>query len=77
MAVSIGCALMGCFQVSVELTEYSLSAVTEGIDALACTRVMLRPGPGTSSVTTHSQLGDVQRTFRYAHPCTAVPTLEV
>jgi len=49
----------------VELTEYSLSAVTEGIDALACTRVMLRPSASSASMATHSQLGDVQRTFRY------------
>ncbi|GBG77015.1 hypothetical protein CBR_g23345 [Chara braunii] len=47
----------------VELTEYSLTAVTEGIDALAQTRVVIRDKLGIAD-TTHAQTGEIfPRTF--------------
>lgn len=46
------------------LLEYSMSAVTEGIDAIATTRVVIR-GEKNPSLT-HAVTGEtVQRTFRY------------
>lgn len=50
-------------KISVNLTEYSLSAVTEGIDALACTRVVIRVAGADAHTATHSQMGTVERTF--------------
>lgn len=50
-------------QAKVELTEYSLSGVTEGIDALACTRVVIRVVDESATSSTHPQLGTVFRTF--------------
>lgn len=54
-------------QVPVTLLEYSISAVTEGIDAIATTRVLIR---GEDSVTatqaTNAYTGEsVNRAFRY------------
>ena len=46
----------------VELTDYSMSAVTEGIDALANTRVVVRPASGLSFVE-NAQGSMRQRTF--------------
>nr|GMD16554.1 2-isopropylmalate synthase B [Ipomoea batatas] len=51
-------------KVHVTLLEYSLTAVTEGIDALASTRVLIRGD--NSHTSTHALTGDVvNRTFRY------------
>ncbi|KAE8718354.1 2-isopropylmalate synthase B [Hibiscus syriacus] len=48
----------------VTLLEYSMNAVTEGIDAIATTRVLLRAEK--SHVSTHALTGEaVHRTFRY------------
>ena len=51
-------------QEAVTLLEYSLNAVTEGIDAIATTRVVIR---GDSNHTSRRALTgqEVQRTFRY------------
>ncbi|KAI4345008.1 hypothetical protein L6164_012178 [Bauhinia variegata] len=47
----------------VALLEYSLNAVTEGIDAIATTRVVIR-GENSSSTSTHAFTGEsVHRTF--------------
>ena len=53
-----------CKQEAVTLLEYSLNAVTEGIDAIATTRVVIR---GDSNHTSRRALTgqEVQRTFRY------------
>ncbi|TKY50577.1 2-isopropylmalate synthase 2 [Spatholobus suberectus] len=48
----------------VTLLEYSMNAVTEGIDAIATTRVVIRGESGTSTSTTHALTGEtVLRTF--------------
>ncbi|KAG4998787.1 hypothetical protein JHK85_030226 [Glycine max] len=50
----------------VTLLEYSMNAVTEGIDAIATTRVVIRGESETSTITTHALTGEtVIRTFRY------------
>jgi len=46
----------------VTLIEYSMSGVTEGIDAIATTRVLIRAEPGVTS--THSSGETVNRMFR-------------
>eukprot|EP01018_Ginkgo_biloba_P032532 Gb_21792 [translate_table: standard] len=49
-------------QLPVTLLEYSLNSVTEGIDAIASTRVLIRGEQGHSS--THALTGEtIQRTF--------------
>nr|UZU57554.1 citramalate synthase 2 [Selenicereus undatus] len=48
-------------KVPVTLLEYSMSAVTEGIDAIATTRVLIRAEAGVTS--THSSGETVNRTF--------------
>lgn len=48
-------------KVPVTLLEYSLSAVTEGIDAIATTRVLIRGDNGFTS--THATGETIQRTF--------------
>ncbi|KAI5668612.1 hypothetical protein M9H77_18465 [Catharanthus roseus] len=49
-------------QVPVTLLEYSMNAVTEGIDAIATTRVLIRGENG--HITTHALTGDaIHRTF--------------
>lgn len=51
-------------QVPVTLLEYSMSAVTEGIDAIATTRVLIRGE--NNAVATHAGTGEqINRTFRY------------
>ena len=51
-------------QEPVTLLEYSLNAVTEGIDAIATTRVVIRGD--CSHTSKHALTGqEVQRTFRY------------
>ncbi|KAL5140407.1 2-isopropylmalate synthase 2, chloroplastic [Glycine soja] len=53
-----------CFQEQVTLLEYSMNAVTEGIDAIATTRVVIRGESETSTITTHALTGEtVIRTF--------------
>jgi len=53
-------------QEQVTLLEYSMNAVTEGIDAIATTRVVIRGESETSTITTHALTGEtVIRTFRY------------
>ncbi|KHN27115.1 2-isopropylmalate synthase 2, chloroplastic [Glycine soja] len=48
----------------VTLLEYSMNAVTEGIDAIATTRVVIRGESETSTSTTHALTGEaVLRTF--------------
>ncbi|KAG4984751.1 2-isopropylmalate synthase 2, chloroplastic [Glycine soja] len=48
----------------VTLLEYSMNAVTEGIDAIATTRVVIRGESETSTITTHALTGEtVIRTF--------------
>ncbi|CAI5962556.1 unnamed protein product [Closterium sp. NIES-64] len=56
-------AINNIVDLNVELTEYSLNSVTEGIDALACTRVAIR-STGDAHMATHSQHGSIERTFR-------------
>lgn len=61
-----GCTfcLKESLQERVTLLEYSMNAVTEGIDAIATTRVLIR-GENSSSAT-HAHTGEqVSRTFRY------------
>ncbi|CAI5494705.1 unnamed protein product [Closterium sp. Naga37s-1] len=55
-------AINNIVDLNVELTEYSLNSVTEGIDALACTRVAIR-STGDAHMATHSQHGSIERTF--------------
>jgi hypothetical protein len=51
-------------QEPVTLLEYSLTAVTEGIDAIATTRVLIRGE--NSHTSTHAYTEEtVHRTFRY------------
>lgn len=53
-----------CNQEPATLLEYSMNAVTEGIDAIATTRVLIRGD--NSKLSTHASTGEtVQRTFRY------------
>lgn len=53
-----------CNQEPVTLLEYSMNAVTEGIDAIAHTRVLIRGE--NSQISTHAYTGEtVLRTFRY------------
>ena len=53
-----------CMQEPVVLLEYSLNVVTEGIDAIASTRVLICGGNGHTA--THALIGEaVQQTFRY------------
>lgn len=55
-------AVNSIVKIPVTLEEYSLSAVTEGIDAIACTRVVIRSEKLRASM--HAQTGQpVQRTF--------------
>lgn len=57
-------------QVPVTLLEYSMNAVTQGIDAIASTRVLIRGENGHTS--THAVTGEtIHRTFRYEmyQPC--------
>ncbi|CAI9111669.1 OLC1v1011953C1 [Oldenlandia corymbosa var. corymbosa] len=50
-------------KVPVSLLEYSMSAVTEGIDAIATTRVLIR-GDNSEATSTHAMTGEViSRTF--------------
>lgn len=52
-------------QVDVTLLEYSLNAVTEGIDALATTRVLIRGENNHISTRSGGQSGEIlHRTFR-------------
>jgi len=60
------CTLIIFLQEPVTLLEYSMNAVTEGIDAIATTRVVIRGESETSTSTTHALTGEaVLRTFRY------------
>lgn len=54
-------------QEPVTLLEYSMNAVTEGIDAIATTRVVIRGETSDASTsTTNAVTGEtVLRTFRY------------
>lgn len=53
-----------CNQEPATLLEYSMNAVTAGIDAIATTRVLIRGEK--SQLSTHASTGEtVQRTFRY------------
>lgn len=50
-------------QEPVTLLEYSMNAVTEGIDAIAATRVLIRPEKDRRSM--HALTGEIfHRTFR-------------
>ncbi len=51
--------------VEAELTDYTVNSVTEGIEALATTRVIIRPAGKLSdqAVTMHATKGKVQRSF--------------
>ena len=48
-------------KVEMRLMDYSVSSVTEGIEALATTRVLICPVEQTLS--DHAALGKIQRTF--------------
>jgi 2-isopropylmalate synthase len=52
-------------RVEAELVDYSVSSVTQGIEALAHTRVMIRPAGRMSDAgySEHAALGTVQRQF--------------
>jgi len=59
-----GLLLLIYVQEPATLLEYSMIAVTEGIDAIATTRVVIRGD--TDQTSTHALTGEsVQRTFRY------------
>jgi 2-isopropylmalate synthase len=51
--------------VEAELTDYGVNSVTEGIEALATTRVIIRPSGALSNkaITEHATKGKVARTF--------------
>lgn len=52
-------------QEPVKLLEYSMNAVTEGIDAIATTRVLI--GGENNHTSTNALTGEtVHRTFRYS-----------
>lgn len=52
-------------QIPVELVEYSVNAVSEGIDSVATTRVVIRSENEAGSSQIHSQTGaEVHRSFR-------------
>lgn len=52
-------------RVEAQLTDYTVSSVTEGIDALATTRVTIRPTGKLmgASYSEHATKGQVQRSF--------------
>lgn len=55
-------AIDSIVKVQISLLEYSLTAVTEGIDAIACTRVVIRGENAHTSM--HAQTGEsIHRTF--------------
>lgn len=57
-------AIDSIVNVHVTLLEYSLTSVTEGIDAIASTRVLIRGDQGQGHSLTHAVTGaTVQRTF--------------
>jgi 2-isopropylmalate synthase len=59
-------AIDSLVRVDADLIDYSINSVTEGIEALATTRVIIRPAgkmAGTASSSLHATLGKVQRTF--------------
>lgn len=57
-------AVDNIIQVPVTLVEYTMSGVTEGLDAIASTRVVIR-GDDNSRTSTHALTGEtVYRTFR-------------
>lgn len=55
-------AVDSLIKVPAELTDYSVSSVTEGIEALATTRVIIKPADG-SAVSEHATRGKVNRSF--------------
>ncbi|KAG2492725.1 hypothetical protein HYH03_009137 [Edaphochlamys debaryana] len=58
-------AIDSLVRVEAELSDYSVSSVTQGIEALAHTRVMIRPAGKMSDAgySEHAALGSVQRQF--------------
>ena len=58
------CNYKGYLQAPVTLLEYSMSGVTEGIDAIASTRVVI--GGENEHFSTHALTGEkIRRTFRF------------
>lgn len=55
-------AVDSLIKVPAQLTDYSVSSVTEGIEALATTRVIIKPADG-SAVSEHATRGKVNRSF--------------
>jgi len=58
-------AIDSLVRVDAQLLDYSVSSVTEGIEALATTRVIIKPAGKLSdqAVSEHASLGKVNRTF--------------
>lgn len=56
-------AIDSLVRVDVELVDYSVNSVSEGIEALATTRVIIRPSGKLQAISDHASLGKVQRTF--------------
>ncbi|GAX77806.1 hypothetical protein CEUSTIGMA_g5249.t1 [Chlamydomonas eustigma] len=50
-------------RVEADLIDYSVNSVSEGIEALATTRVVIKPAGRLSAVSEHASLGKVQRSF--------------
>jgi hypothetical protein len=55
-------AIDSLIKVPAELTDYSVNSVTEGIEALATTRVIIKPADD-SAVSEHATRGKVNRSF--------------
>ncbi|CAL8462098.1 g1629 [Coccomyxa elongata] len=58
-------AIDALVRIQVQLSEYTMTSVTEGIEALASTRVSIRPvgGHADQGFVMHAQGGSTQRTF--------------
>eukprot|EP00898_Chlorokybus_atmophyticus_P002100 jgi/Chlat1/2891/Chrsp2S04657 len=57
-------AIDAIVNIETKLLEYSMNAVTEGMDALAHTRVLIRSADDAATMSTHAQTGvAVQRSF--------------
>lgn len=63
-------AIDSLVRVEAELTDYSVNSVTEGIEALATTRVLIKPAGKMvdQAISEHASLGKVNRSFSGAPP---------
>lgn len=69
-------AIDSLVRVDAELTDYTVSSVTEGIEALATTRVVIRPSGKMSNegFVQHAHSGKVQRSFSGRLGWSVLPT---